>query len=66
VDLGQPQAVVAGLGLGEQGVRSTSAASTASITRMSPPGGSCGTEPMRMRPVRLMSPPSASTRPGSA
>ena len=35
-------------------VRSTSAASTASSTVMSPPGGSCGTEPMRVRPIRLM------------
>ena len=41
-------------------VRSTSAASTASSTVMSPPGGSCGTEPMRVRPVMLMLPPSAS------
>ena len=44
-------------------VRSTSAASTASSTVMSPPGGSCGTEPMRMRPVMLMLPPSASIMP---
>ncbi len=41
-------------------VRSTSAASTASRTDMLPPGGSCGTEPMRFRPLRLMLPPSAS------
>src|SRR5882757_8094895 len=44
-------------------VRSPSAASTASSTVISPPGGSCGTEPMRFRPLRLMLPPSASIWP---